>query len=91
MLTGENLRVLQDYILKQCDRLDGLTDNVITDPRDCKIDFSKLPMCPNNQPGAACFTKEQLAVVKAVYEPLVVDQKTIYPAFPVGLEAENGS
>jgi len=91
VFTSDNLKVLQEYVLKQCDKLDGLTDKIITDPRDCKIDLSKLPVCPGNQPGATCFTKEQLAAVKAVYEPLVVDQKTVYPGFPVGLEAEMGA
>jgi hypothetical protein len=91
VLTSDNLKLLQDYVMKQCDKLDGLTDKIINDPRDCKIDLSKLPLCPNNQQGAACFTKEQIAVIKAVYEPLVVDQKTIYPGFPVGLEAEMGA
>jgi len=91
VITSDNLKFFQDYVLKQCDNLDGLTDKIITDPRNCKVDLSKLPACPNNQPGAACFTKEQLAVFRAVYEPLVIDQKTIYPAFPYGLEAESGS
>ena len=91
VFTSANLKLLQEYVLKQCDNLDGLNDKVITDPRDCKIDLTKLPLCPNNKAGATCFTKEQLAVIKAVYEPLVVDQKIVYPGFPVGLEAEVGS
>jgi hypothetical protein len=91
VLTSDNLKVLQEYIMKQCDNLDGLADKIINDPRDCRIDLSKLPLCPNNQAGVACFTKEQIAVIKTVYDPLVVDQKTIYPGFPVGLEAEMGA
>ena len=91
ILTSDNLKLLQEYVLKQCDNLDGLTDKIITDPRDCKFDFSKLPLCINNLPGATCFTKEQLAVIRAVYEPLVVDDKRIYPEYPIGLEAEIGA
>lgn len=91
VLTTDNLKLLQEYVMKQCDKLDGLTDKVITDPRDCKIDLSKLPLCPNNQPGSGCFTKEQIAVIKSVYEPLVLEGKTVYPGFPVGLEAEMGA
>ena len=91
VFTNDNLKLLQEYVLRQCDNLDGLTDKVITDPRNCKIDISKLPACPNNQAGASCFTKEQVAVIKAVYEPLVVDQKVVYPGFPAGLEAEMGA
>lgn len=91
VITSDNLKLFQEYVLKQCDNLDGLTDKIITDPRACKVDLSKLPVCPTNQPGAKCFTKEQLAVIRAVYEPLVIDHKTVYPAFPYGLEAEPGS
>jgi hypothetical protein len=91
VITSDNLKLLQDYVFKQCDHLDGLKDNIINDPRDCKIDLSKLPLCPDNQAGATCFTKEQLAVLRAVYEPLVIDQKTVYPGFPFGLEAETGA
>ncbi len=91
VLTSDNLKLLQEYVLKQCDNLDGLNDKIINDPRDCKIDFSKLPLCSNNLPGGSCFTKEQVQVIKAVYEPLVVDGKTIYPGFPLGGEAEQGS
>lgn len=91
VLTSDNLKLLQEYVFKQCDNLDGLADKIITDPRDCKIDLGKLPMCPNNKAGAGCFTKEQIAVIKAVYEPLIIDQKIVYPGFPVGLEAEPDS
>jgi hypothetical protein len=88
VLTPDNLKLLQEYTMKQCDNLDGLKDKIINDPRDCKFDVSKLPPCTNNKAGANCFTKEQLAVLRAVYEPLVVDGKVIYPGFPAGLEAE---
>ncbi|HEX6226614.1 MAG TPA: tannase/feruloyl esterase family alpha/beta hydrolase [Chryseolinea sp.] len=88
VLTSDNLKLLGEYSMKQCDKLDGLVDRIINDPRDCKFDLSTLPLCANNKAGAACFTKEQLGVLKAVYEPLVVNGKVIYPGFPVGLEAD---
>jgi hypothetical protein len=91
VMTNDNLKLLQDYILKQCDNLDGVTDRIINDPRNCKIDFSKLPLCPDNKAGTTCFTKEQIATIKSIYGPTMADNKMIYPAFPVGLEAENGS
>jgi tannase/feruloyl esterase len=71
--------------------LDGTADKIIDDPRKCKFDFSKLPMCPEGKPGAACFTKAQLAAIKTVYAALVVDGKEIYPGYPFGEEAEMGS
>jgi feruloyl esterase len=78
-------------VLKQCDKLDGAEDSIIEDPRKCKFDYSRLPLCPDGQTGRGCFTKQQLAAIKAVYNPLVIDGKQIYPGFPFGLEAEKGS
>ena len=91
VITNDNLKLLQDYVLRQCDNLDGLNDQIINDPRDCKFDLSNLPLCPNDQASANCFTQEQLAAIKVVYGPLVSEQKTIYPGFPFGSENERGS
>src|SRR4029078_11969571 len=91
VVTNDNLKLLQNEVIKQCDQLDGSADSIIADPRKCKFDFSKLPMCPDGQPGKECFTKQQLSAIKSVYDPLVVDGKEIYPGFPFGAEGEAGS
>lgn len=91
VITNDNLKLLQSEVLKQCDQLDGSLDGIIGDPRKCKLDLSKLPVCPDGQAGSGCFTKQQLAAIKAVYEPLVLGGKEIYPGFPYGGEAEAGS
>ena len=86
VLTPANLKLLHEYTRRHCDKLDGVEDGIINDPRECQIELSKLPQCPNNSAASNCFTKEQLVVIKAVYEPLTVDGKVIYPGFPPGLE-----
>ena len=91
VITKDNLQLLQKLILKQCDALDGVTDHIINDPRDCKFDFSKLPVCPGDQAGAGCFTSQQLVAIKTVYATLTNNQDTIYPGFPYGAENEEGS
>ncbi len=91
LITNDNLKLLQNEVLKQCDLLDGSADGIINDPRKCKLDFSKLPVCPDGQAGSGCFTKQQLTAIKEVYSPLKVDGKEIYPGFPFGAEAEIGS
>lgn len=91
VITNDNLQLLQREVLKQCDQLDGSTDSIIDDPRKCKFDFSKLPVCPDGMAGSQCFTKQQLAAIMAVYEPLIVEGKTIHPGFPFGGEAEPNS
>jgi feruloyl esterase len=91
VITPDNLKLLQQLVMKQCDNIDGLSDKIINDPRDCKFDLSKLPVCPNNQAGPNCFTKQQVAAIKSIYENAVADGGVVYPGFPFGLEAENGS
>ncbi|MCE6991287.1 tannase/feruloyl esterase family alpha/beta hydrolase [Dyadobacter sp. CY323] len=91
IITKDNLKLLQTEVLKQCDQLDGAADGILGNPGKCKFDFSKLPVCANEKPGNACFTKAQLVAIKSVYGPLVVDGKQIYPGFPFGAEAEDAS
>jgi feruloyl esterase len=88
VLTAANLKLLNEYTRRQCDKLDGLEDNIINDPRECKLEISKLPQCPDNSAASNCFTKAQLDVLKAIYEPLIIEGKVIYPGFPPGLEGD---
>jgi feruloyl esterase len=88
LFTLEHLKMLQDYVMQQCDRLDGIADRIINDPSACKIDLNKLPLCPDNQASAKCFTKQQIDAIKSVYEPAVLDGKKVYPGIPAGLEAD---
>jgi feruloyl esterase len=90
VITQDNLRLLQQQILKQCDTLDGVKDNILNDPRACKFDFSVLPVCPDDKPTANCFTTKQLEAIKTVYSSLTEKQDTIYPGFPFGAENEKG-
>jgi len=91
VITKDNLKLLQEQVLKQCDALDGITDNIINDPRACKFDLSTLPVCPDSLASANCFTAQQLAAIKTVYATVTIKQDTIYPGFPFGAENEQGS
>ncbi len=88
VITNDNLKLLQNEVLKQCDQLDGNLDKIIGNPSKCKFDFSKLPVCADGKAGSACFTKQQLVAIKSIYNPLVVAGEQIYPGFPFGAEAE---
>jgi len=91
VITADNLKLLQEHVFRQCDNLDGLSDKIINDPRICKFDYSKLPMCPGDKEGPDCFTKQQIAAIKSIYEPVMIDNQVVYPGFPYGLEAESDS
>jgi pimeloyl-ACP methyl ester carboxylesterase len=90
VISPDHLRLLQAHILDQCDTLDGIKDQILNDPRDCVFDFSKLPRCPNDQPGADCFTPQQIEAIKTVYAGVDDGERSIYPGFPLGGEYERG-
>jgi feruloyl esterase len=88
VITLDNLKLLQSYVLDQCDSLDGLKDSIINNPGDCKFDISVLPVCPDNKVKPDCFTSQQLAAISTIYSPLIIQKDTIYPGFPLGGENE---
>lgn len=88
VLGKPQLALLQKILMENCDRLDGVRDTILQDPMACPFDLSKLPRCPGDEPGADCFTQTQLDVLKAIYEPLIVDGVRIHAGFPLGGENE---
>jgi feruloyl esterase len=88
VVTLDNLRLLQYYVLQQCDALDGVEDSIINDPQECRFDFSVLPVCPDNKANSGCFTTQQLEAIRTIYSPLISKKDTIYPGFPFGGENE---
>ena len=90
VITSDNLKLLQDIVCKQCDLADGLGDCVLNEPNNCRIDLNQLPRCPGDTASANCFTTAQIEALKTIFEPLVVGNKLVYPAYPPGLEAVDG-
>lgn len=88
MFLKDHLVLLQAEILAQCDEIDGLKDNILTDPRKCAFDFSKLPRCKKDIGGNNCFTSRQIEALKVVYGGTATGEGIIYPGFPFGSEAE---
>ena len=58
--------MLRTAVLAACDRLDGLADAVLQDPRACKYDPAQL-QCPAGQDLKTCFTPDEVRVVKMLY------------------------
>jgi feruloyl esterase len=90
ILTNESLKLLQEIVCKQCDLADGLGDCILNEPNNCRIDFNQLPRCPGDTASASCFTGAQIETLKKIFEPLMVDNKLVYPAYPPGIEAAEG-
>ena len=56
---------LHDAVLKACDALDGVTDRVLENPRQCKFDPNVL-LCKDGD-NASCLTAPQVETAKRVF------------------------
>ncbi|MBK8504738.1 MAG: tannase/feruloyl esterase family alpha/beta hydrolase [Saprospiraceae bacterium] len=89
-ISPNQVKLLQEAVLAQCDDLDGVTDRIINDPRKCNFDFSKLPSCKTGIPLDQCYSTEQIDVIKEIYKGPKANGVSLYPGFPVGGENEPG-
>lgn len=67
---------IHDQILSQCDALDGLKDNIITNPAICKPDFTKMGL-----------SSQQAAVAASIYQNYTAPDGTLlFPTYSPGAE-----
>lgn len=86
-LTPAALSLLHRRALAACDGADGVTDGVLEDPRQCKLDPAAL-QCPNGESKDTCLTPAQVAAANRVYRG-VRDPRTgaqLYPGLAPGSE-----
>jgi hypothetical protein len=81
VLTAAKLPGLHNAVLAACDRLDGLTDEQIDDPRACNYDPVKL-QCPAGSDNDSCLTPPQVSIVRQLYHGLTDAQGVrLYPGW----------
>ena len=66
ILKAFKLPVLLSAVLNKCDHLDGVIDGVINTPWLCNFDSQTL-LCNGNELLRNCLTKEEIRVVKEIY------------------------
>ena len=64
ILLADKLPVIHNAVLAACDRLDGVVDGVLDDPRNCHFDPYTL-VCSS---GPDCLTRAQAAVVRKLHD-----------------------
>lgn len=86
-LTPDDLQLLNRAVLSACDKLDGVEDGLLEDPRRCRFDAASL-QCKAGSTSGTCLTTAQLATARRVYggprDPRTGTQ--VYPGLPLGSE-----
>ena len=91
ILDKSDLQLLQHAVLEQCDIMDGVKDNILNDPRDCNLNYSKLPKCPSGPAASDCLSALEVQAIQTIYGGTIADGIEVYPGFPIGCENEKGA
>jgi len=84
------LKALGDAVNAACDKVDGIADGIIADPRKCTFD-PKLLQCPAGKDDATCLTPKQVKAVSDVWSGSRTSRgELIYPGYMRGAEASPG-
>ena len=87
-VSSAKLTLVAERVMAKCDRIDGLADGIIDDPRRCNFDPAKdVPSCPAGTDDAMCLTAAQASALKKVYGGPTSKGKPFFPGFMYGSEA----
>ncbi len=65
---------IHEAVVEEC----GDANGIISDPLRCDFDLTEVPG----------ITPEELAVLEKLYGPTIIDNRFIYPGFPLGMEMD---
>jgi pimeloyl-ACP methyl ester carboxylesterase len=86
-ITPDLWALVSAEILRQCDSLDGVVDEIISDADACEFRPEAL-QCTIDE-TANCLTPTQAEALRNLYSPLYgLQGQLVYPRFPPGAEAD---
>jgi len=77
-------------VVAACDKLDGVADGVLNDPRQCQFDPATI-QCKGDADSNECLTASQVVALKAIYAGIRdASGRTIFPGYLPGAEEGQG-
>jgi len=70
ILTPAKLNVINDAVMKKCDKIDGLADQILQDPGACNWEPTEIA-CGGGGSGDTCLSPAEVEVVKKIYSGAV--------------------
>lgn len=67
ILLADKLPLIHDAVVAACDRLDGVADGLLDDPRRCHFDPASL-LCAPGQDETTCLTPAEAGVVRRLHD-----------------------
>jgi hypothetical protein len=82
--------VIANAVLAACDKLDGVADGILNDPRQCHFDPASIE-CKAGEATDKCLTAPQVSALKAIYAGTRdANGKQIFPGYLPGAEDGRG-
>jgi len=89
-IPASKLQLLADAVNTACDRIDGIADGVLDDPRRCQFNPQTL-VCKPAQDSESCLTAKQAKAVADIWTGSKTSAgEQIYPGYMPGAEAAGG-
>jgi feruloyl esterase len=87
ILSNADLGLINRAVVAKCDALDGVSDGVVADPRQCGFKVASLHCRPSDTAGS-CLSAEQIVAANKIYDGPKDARtgKAIYPGYPFGSE-----
>jgi hypothetical protein len=83
------IETLGKAVIAACDKLDGVADGILNDPRQCRFDPASIQCKGDNNND--CLTSPQITALNAIYTGIRdVNGRTIFPGYLPGAEEGQG-
>lgn len=80
--------LIASEVIRQCDTVDGVQDNIISDPPSCHFNARKLMCKESTINKTECLTKPQIETLGKIYDSYTVDGNYVFPGLAHGSELQ---